>query len=73
MKDYINRTSIPGTNLNKTNQERMEEVFMATVTFEEFALRFGQHHLIQSVPLISLSGEKVGKSAGRFQCSIINL
>ena len=40
----------------------MEEVFMATVTFEEFALRFGQHHLIQSVPVISVSGEKVGKS-----------
>jgi len=61
MKDYINRTSIPGTYLDKTSQEKMEEVFMATVTFEEFALRFGQHHLTQSVPLISLSGEKVGK------------
>ena len=66
MKDYLNRTSILGTYLIKTGQENMEELFMATVAFEEFALRFGQHHLTQSVPLISLSGEKVGKSLRTF-------
>jgi len=65
MKDYINRTSIRGTYLNKTSQENMEELFIATDTFEEFALRFGQHHLTQSVPLISLNGEKVGLQVRR--------
>lgn len=38
----------------------MEDILMATVTFEDFALRFGQHHLNQSSPVLNLASEKVG-------------
>ena len=64
MKDYVNRTYVPGKRLNKTTEQEMEDVFLATVTFEEFALRFGQYHLIdKAASFIHLTSENVGKYA----------
>lgn len=69
IKEYINRTTVPGKLFNKTLQEKMEDVFMATVTFEEFAVRFGQHHLIyEAAPAIQLSSEKMGKESTMLSC-----
>ena len=41
----------------------MEDVFKASVTFEEFALVFGQYHLTDksAAPLIHLISESMGK------------
>ncbi|XP_078381924.1 adhesion G protein-coupled receptor L4-like isoform X6 [Oculina patagonica] len=47
------------TSTNKTVQERMEEVFLATNVLEEFVFGFARYHLNQSVPRLHLSSENV--------------
>ena len=40
----------------------MQEVFMASVIFEKFALQFGQHHLIdKAASLVQVTSENVGE------------
>ena len=61
MKEYANRTSLDGRSLNKTVEQKMEEVLTATLTFEEFALRFGQYHLVNNAAHLSVNSQNIGK------------
>ena len=61
MKEYANRTSVGGGSLNKTVEQKMEEVLMATLTFEGFALRFGQYHLVNNTAHLSMNSQNIGK------------
>lgn len=40
----------------------MQEVFLATVAFEAFAVSFAQHHLNRTAFLLNLTSDHVGKS-----------
>ena len=61
MKEYANRTSFGGRRLNKTVEQKMEEVLTATLFFEEFALRFGQYHLVNNTAHLSVNSQNIGK------------
>ena len=61
MKEYANGTSVGGRRLNKTVEQKMEEVLTATLTFEEFALRFGQYHLVNNTAHLSVNSQNIGK------------
>ena len=39
----------------------MEEVLTATLTFEEFALKFGQYHLVNNTAHLSMNSQNIGK------------
>ena len=39
----------------------MEEVLTATLFFEEFALRFGQYHLVNNTAHLSVNSQNIGK------------
>lgn len=56
MENYLNFTSA-----NKTEQEKMNEVFLATNALEEFVLGFAKYHLNQSVPRLYFSNKKFGR------------
>lgn len=49
------------TSVNKTIEEKMEEVFLATNLLEDFAIGFAQYHLNQTTPQLYLSSENIGK------------
>ena len=61
MKEYANRTSVDGRSLNKTMEQMMEEVLTATLLFEEFALKFGQYHLVNNTAHLSVNSQNIGK------------
>ena len=61
MKEYANPTSVGGRSLNKTVEQKMEEVLTATPFFEEFALRFGQYHLVNNTAHLSVNSPNIGK------------
>ena len=61
MKEYANRTSVGGRSLNKAVDQKMEEVLTATLFFEEFALRFGQYHLVNNTAHLSVNSQNIGK------------
>ena len=61
VKEYANRTSVGGGSLNKTVEQKMEEVLTATLFFEEFALRFGQYHLVNNTAHLSMNSQNIGK------------
>ena len=61
MKEYANRTSVGSRRLNKTVEQKMEEVLMATLTFEGFALRFGQYHLVNNTAHLSMNSQNIGE------------
>ena len=61
MKEYANRTSVDGRSLNKTVEQMMEEVLTATLLFEEFALKFGQYHLVNNTAHLSVNSQNIGK------------
>ena len=61
MKEYANRTSVDGRSLNKTVEQMMEEVLTATLLFEEFALKFGQYHLVINRAHLSVNSQNIGK------------
>ena len=61
MKEYANRTSVDGGSLNKTVEQMMEEVLTATLLFEEFALKFGQYHLVNNTAHLSVNSQNIGK------------
>ena len=39
----------------------MEEVLTATLLFEEFALKFGQYHLVINTAHLSVNSQNIGK------------
>ena len=39
----------------------MEEVLTATLLFEEFALKFGQYHLVNNTAHLSVNSQNIGK------------
>ena len=47
----------------------MEEVLTATLTFEEFALRFGQYHLVNNTAHLSMNSQNIGKYLVSIICS----
>ncbi|XP_068737668.1 adhesion G protein-coupled receptor L4-like isoform X3 [Montipora capricornis] len=61
INDYINYTSatVQESNRSVTLQEKMENVLMATVVFEEFALQFADFHLSNSSAAVYLTSDKV--------------
>ena len=61
MKEYANRTLVGGRRLNKSAEQKMEEVLTATLFFEEFALRFGQYHLVNNTAHLSVNSQNIGK------------
>ena len=61
MKEYANRTSVDGRSLNKTVEQKTEEVLTATLLFEEFALKFGQYHLVNNTAHLSVNSQNIGK------------
>ena len=61
MKEYANRTLVGGRRLNKSAEQKMEEVLTATLFFEEFALRFGQYHLVNNTAHLSVNSKNIGK------------
>jgi len=44
-----------------TEQERKEEIFKMAFAFEDFARKYGQYHLNESVPQINIANNKLGK------------
>ena len=42
-------------------QERKEQIFKMAFAFEDFARRYGQYHLNESVPPLSFANNKLGK------------
>ena len=60
--DYINHASatVQESNRSVTLQEKMENVLMDTVAFEEFALQFADFHLSKSSAAVYLTSDKVG-------------
>lgn len=61
MKEYANRKSVGVRSQNKTVEQKMEEVLTATLFFEEFALRFGQYHLVNNTAHLSVNSQNIGK------------
>ena len=61
MKEYASRTSVDGRSLNKTVEQKTEEVLTATLLFEEFALKFGQYHLVINTAHLSVNSQNIGK------------
>ena len=61
MKEYANRTSVGSRSLNNTVEQKMEEVLTATLFFEEFALRFGQYHLVNNTAHLSMNSQNIGE------------
>ncbi|XP_073251283.1 adhesion G protein-coupled receptor L4-like [Porites lutea] len=59
MKEYANRTLVGVRSLNKTVEQKMEEVLTATLFFEEFALRFGQYHLVNNTAHLSVNSQNI--------------
>ena len=60
MKEYTNLTLVGSRSLNKTVEQKMEEVMTATLFFEEFALRFGQYHLVNNTAHLSVNSQNIG-------------
>ena len=55
-------TSLPQVQLSLiTEQERKEEIFKMAFAFEDFALRYGQYHLNESVPQFTIASNKLGR------------
>ena len=44
-----------------TEQERKAEIFKMAFAFEDFARSYGQYHLNESVPLLNIADNKLGK------------
>ena len=44
-----------------TEQERKEEIFKMAFAFEDFARKYGQYHLNESLPQLNISNNKLGK------------
>ena len=44
-----------------TEQERKEEIFKMAFAFEDFALKYGQYHLNESVPQLNITNNKLGR------------
>ena len=44
-----------------TEQEREEEIFKMVSAFEDFARRYGQYHLNESVSHLNITNNKLGK------------
>ena len=44
-----------------TEQERKEEIFKMIFAFEDFARRYGQYHLNESVSRLNIANNKLGK------------
>ena len=44
-----------------TEQKRKEEIFKMASAFEDFALRYGQYHLNESVPKFNITSNKLGR------------
>ena len=61
MKEYTNLTLIGSRSLNKTVEQKMEEVMTAALFFEEFALKFGQYHLVINTAHLSVNSQNIGK------------
>ena len=50
-----------GTFGNQTEEEKMEAVFQATYTLEQFVLEYAQYHLNKTTPNLSINSQEVGK------------
>ena len=44
-----------------TEHDRKKQIFKMAFAFEDFARRYGQYHLNESVPLLSIANNKLGK------------
>lgn len=42
-------------------QGRKEEIFKMAFAFEDFARKYGQYHLNESVPQLNIANKKLGK------------
>ena len=45
----------------RTEQEKKEFIFKTAVSFEDFALKYGQYHLNESMPQINNVNSKLGE------------
>ena len=50
-----------GTFGNQTEEEKMEAVFQATYTLEQFVLEYAQYHLNKTTPNLSINSQEIGK------------
>ena len=50
-----------GTFGNQTEEEKMEGVFQATYTLEQFVLEYAQYHLNKTTPNLSINSQEIGK------------
>ena len=46
---------------NQTEEEKMEAVFQATYTFEQFVLEYAQYHLNKTTPNLSINSQEISK------------
>jgi len=44
-----------------TEEKRKGEIFKMAFAFEDFARRYGQHHLNESVPQLTIANSKLSK------------
>ena len=44
-----------------TQQEKMREVYLASIALEQFMLEFAQYHLNHTTPQIELNSKHVGE------------
>ena len=61
MEQYKN-TSLHQVQLSLiTRQERKEGIFKMAFAFEDFALKYSQYHLNESVPQLNIANNKLGR------------
>ncbi|RMX43965.1 hypothetical protein pdam_00024314, partial [Pocillopora damicornis] len=55
-----------GTFGNQTEEEKMEAVFQATYTLEQFVLEYAQYHLNKTTPNLSINSQEIGQGSYDF-------
>ena len=59
IQKYLNQSS--GFGENKTQQERINDVFLASTVLEEFVLEFARYHLNRTSNHMHLKDEHIGE------------
>jgi len=61
MEQSKNTSLHPVQQRSITEQERKGEIFKMAFAFEDFARKYGQYHLNESVPQLNIANKKLGK------------
>ena len=54
-------TSLHQVQLSLMTEQERKEIFKMAFAFEDFALRYGQYHLNESVPQFNITSNKLGR------------